>query len=332
VQAAYVTALGAAASIRHGELPDAVAGPGQVLVRVAAVAVNSVDTFVRSGRWPTPLEFPAVVGRDLVGTVVATGPGVDDVVPGQEVWTNSAGYGRRPGATAELVPVERARLYDLPAGADPVRFVAAVHPGATAHGVLLGRARLQPGETVAVVGGNGAVGMCLVQVAAASGARVVATVRTGRSAARLRELGATAVVVADAEAAPAAAAAAGGEIDVLVDTTGRAPVPAAIAALNPRGRVVLVAGRSRAELDVWPFYTRELQLLGFVMSAMTPTELRAAAGWIDAHRPEVGVGRVLGFAAAAEAHAVLEAGALPRLADGTVGRIVLVPESARPAR
>jgi len=62
-------------SVRYGELPDPVADRGQVLVRVDAVAVNSVDTYVRSGRWATELSFPLALGRDLVGTAVAIGPG-----------------------------------------------------------------------------------------------------------------------------------------------------------------------------------------------------------------------------------------------------------------
>jgi NADPH:quinone reductase len=80
--------------------------------------------------------------------------------PGERVWTNSAGYGGRPGATAELVAVARERSYRLPAGGDPEAFVASVHPGATAYGALLHRARLAAGESLAVVGANGAVGMC----------------------------------------------------------------------------------------------------------------------------------------------------------------------------
>jgi NADPH:quinone reductase-like Zn-dependent oxidoreductase len=69
--------------------------------------------------------FPLVLGRDLVGTVAAVGAGVAGVEPDRWVWTNSAGYGGRPGATAELVVVERDRLYQLPAGADPVDFAQA---------------------------------------------------------------------------------------------------------------------------------------------------------------------------------------------------------------
>lgn len=301
-----------------------------MLVRVDAVAVNTVDTYVRSGRWATEVSFPLAVGRDLVGTVVAVGSAVGDVEAGQRVWTNSAGYGGRAGATAELVPVERERLYWLPARADPVRFVAAVHSGATAYGALVGRARLRPGECVAVVGANGAVGMCAVQVAAAHGAEVIAVVRDARAAERLRDLGAAHVLVVDAASAPEAAAeVAPRGVDVFLDTTRHVDLAAVPERLNPRGRVLVIAGRGHADLELWPFYVREAQLLGFIMSAMTVDELAAAAEWINGtYRSAplaVSVGQVLGFDEAAGAHAVVESGELPRLADGTVGRLVLRP-------
>jgi NADPH:quinone reductase-like Zn-dependent oxidoreductase len=251
---------------------------------------------------------------------------VTDVSPGTRVWTNSAGYGGRPGATAELVAVERDRLYALPPGVDPVEFVAAVHPGATAHGALIGRARLQAGECVAAVGANGSVGMCAVQVAAAHGAEVIAVVRDERARERLRELGATRVVVAGAADAPRSAAeAASAGVDVFIDTTRQVDIAAVPEQLNQRGRIVLIAGGGSANLELWPFYVREIELAGFIMSGMTVGELAAAAEWINARRPSVSVGRVLGFDAAAEAHELIESGRLPRMGDGTVGRLVLRP-------
>jgi NADPH:quinone reductase-like Zn-dependent oxidoreductase len=357
VKAAYIESHGSADDIRYGELPDPEPASGEVLVRVEAVAVNSVDTFVRSGAWRTPVTFPLVVGRDLVGTVVRVGPDAPalatgdpalatgdpalatgdpalatgyPVRPGDLVWTNSAGYGGRPGATAELTRVQRDRLYPLPSGADPVRFVAAVHPGATAFGALAGRARLRAGETVAVVGANGSVGMCLIQVAAAYGAEVIASVRDAGSAPRLRELGARTVVTSgDAEhVIGALRERASDGVDVLVDTTGRMGLADVPGLLRPRGRVVLLAGRDRRiDLDQWAFYTRELSLIGFIVSGLTAAELRDAAAWINGTYPAspltVSVGQVLTFADAGHAHHVLERGELPRMPDRTVGRLVL---------
>lgn len=332
MKAAFIDEFCAAEGIRYRDLPDPVPGAGQVLVRVEAVAVNMVDTFVRSGAWPTPVTFPLALGRDLAGTVVAVGEGVPDVRAGDRVWTNSAGYEGRPGASAELAVVSRDRLYPLPGGADPAGFVASVHPGATAYGALRQRARVRPDDTVAVIGGNGAVGMCLIQTAAAMGAEVVAVVRNPGAAARLRELGARRVEVtaSPADALDVAAAAAPRGIDVVIDTTGRAAFSGAPGLLNPRGRIVLIAGRERRiDLDQWRFYTRELQLLGFIMSGMTGDELAEAAAWINGQYPArplaVSVGRVLHLADAGLAHALLERGELPRMADHTVGRLVLRP-------
>jgi NADPH:quinone reductase-like Zn-dependent oxidoreductase len=330
VRAAYVEALGDASAIRYGRLPDPVPGPRQVLVRVEAVAVNTVDTLVRSGRWVTEVEFPLVLGRDLAGTVAAAGAAVTDLPIGARVWTNSAGYGGRPGATAELVAVDRERLYPLPARADPVAFIASVHPGATAYGVLTQRARVREGETVAVIGANGAVGACLVQVAAASGASVVAVVRDDGPAARLRELGARHVVVADAgRAVEQAVRAAPGGVDVLVDTTGAAGLSRAPELLNERGRLVLIAGRTPLHFEAWQFYTRQIEVLGFIMSGMDVTELAAAARWMAGRYPgrplEVGIGQVLSFADARRAHELLEQGGRSHTADGLAARLVLTP-------
>lgn len=327
MRAAYVEATGPASAIVYGDLPDPVAGPGQVVVRVEATTVNGVDTLLRSGRWESPVRFPLVLGRDLVGTVAAVGDQVSEFAPGDAVWTHSAGYGGRSGATAELVAVDADRLYRLPHGADPAAFIAAVHPATTAHTALLARAGLRPGETVAVVGANGAVGLCLAQVAAAVGARVLAVVRRPDAGPRLHELGASEVLLAEPAAVPDALRDRG--VDVFVDTTGRVDLGVLPDVLAQRGRIVVIATRSTTELDVWRLYTKEVALIGFILSGMTGAELAAAATWINAQharRPlEVGLGPVLRFADAAQAHAMTEAGALPRLPDGTVGRLVLRP-------
>lgn len=171
------------------------------------------------------------------------------------------------------------------------------------------------------------------------GAEVIAVVRHAAAAERLRELGAQHVVVAEAvdsaaAAATAAAATASGGVDVFVDTTRHVDVGAVPDRINPRGRIVLIAGQGTVEVDLWRFYVREIGLLGFVMSEMSVPELAAAAAWINARQIDarrqgdplaVSVGQVLSFADAARAHALLESDGLPRLADGTVGRLVLRP-------
>lgn len=332
MHAAFFSRTGDPSVIEWGELPDPAPGPGQVRVRPQAVAVDAVDTLVRSGRWSTPLAFPVAVGRDLVGVVDQVGAGVADLSPGDRVWTSSAGYAGRPGATADLVIVDRDRLYPVPDAADPVAFVASLHPATTAVAALHLRARVQPGETLVVVGANGAVGAALVQEGVASGADVVAIVRDGRSEKALTGWGAE-VVVADAGfTAEAVAERRPDGIHVFIDTSGRADTAAAVRLLAPRGRVIVLAGRTSADIDLWTLQVRELRVEGFILSALDVSELHTVAGRVNAHwargRPLTAhVGQVLGFADAADAHRRMEAGDLPRSDDGFVGRLVLVPDA-----
>lgn len=332
VHAAFFSRTGDPSVIQWGELPDPAPGPGQVRVRTLAVAVDAVDALVRSGRWSTPLTFPVAVGRDLVGVVDAIGPGVSGLREGDRVWTSSAGYAGRPGATAELVAVERDRVYAVPDAADPVAFVASLHPATTAVAALHLRAHLQPGETLVVVGANGAVGAALVQEGVASGADVVAVVRDARCVATLEEWGAEAVVADAGSAADAIADRRPDGIHVFIDTTGRADTASAVRRLAPRGRAIVLAGRTSAELDLWTLQVRELRVEGFILSALDASELREVANQVNARWAEgrpltAHVGEVLGFADAAEAHRRMEAGDLPRTAGRFVGRLVLVPDA-----
>ncbi|MFJ4037531.1 alcohol dehydrogenase catalytic domain-containing protein [Microbacterium sp. NPDC090007] len=330
MHAAFFTRTGDASVIEWGELPDPTPGPGQVRVRPRAVAVDAVDVLVRSGRWRAPLAFPVAVGRDLVGVVDAVGPDVHDVGIGDRVWTSSAGYADRAGATAELVVVDRNRVYPVPAAADPIELVASLHPATTAVAALHLRAGIRPGETLVVVGANGAVGAALVQEGVASGADVIAVVRDDRSGATLSSWGAEVVVAAADEAAGAVAQRREGGIHVLIDTTGRADTASAVRHLAPRGRVIVLAGRTSTEVDLWTVQVRELRVEGFILSALSVDELQAVAArvgarWAEGRPIRAHVGEVLGFADAAGAHRRMESGGLPRTADGFVGRLVLVP-------
>ncbi|MZD56159.1 alcohol dehydrogenase catalytic domain-containing protein, partial [Streptomyces sp. SID5606] len=158
MRAAYIDAVGPADAIRHGPLPVPPAGPTDVLVRVCAVAVDPVDTFVRSGAYATPLPLPFVVGRDLVGEVAHAGPGAAGFTPGQRVWCNSLGHAGRQGSFAEYAAVAADRLYAAPPGVDAEHLVAAAHPAASAWLALFRHGRLRAGETVYVGGGAGNVG------------------------------------------------------------------------------------------------------------------------------------------------------------------------------
>ena len=114
------------------------------------------------------------MGRDLVGTVAGPGPGTP-FRPGDRVWCNSLGHDGRQGSFAGYAVVPAARLYRLPAGADPAVAVAVAHPAATAYLAWFVHARLRAGETVYVGGAGGNVGFAAVQLARGAGARIVAS-------------------------------------------------------------------------------------------------------------------------------------------------------------
>ena len=150
MQAVTFEQLGGPEALRLREIDEPQLRANQVLVRVQAVAVDHVDTFVRSGAFQTALATPHVVGRDLVGTVLRVAAGVTKFAVGDLVWTNSAGYDGRMGATAEMVAVAADRLYPVPCGVDARQLVAAVHSAATAAIVLQDVMQLTRGQAILI--------------------------------------------------------------------------------------------------------------------------------------------------------------------------------------
>jgi 2-desacetyl-2-hydroxyethyl bacteriochlorophyllide A dehydrogenase len=315
MRAAYIEELGSADVIRYGEIPAPRPGPTDVLVDVLATTVNPVDTFVRSGLFPTQVDFPFVVGRDLVGTVAETGPGVTGFRAGDRVWCNSLGHGGRQGAAAEQAVVAADRLYHLPAGVDPYAAVAAFHPAATAYLALFVHGRLRVGETVLVGGAAGNVGSALVTMAVRAGARVLATAGA-RDARYCAELGAAEVFdYRDPELTEKIRGAAPSGLDLHLDTAGVNDLQTTVDLLARRGRVVLLAGaRTRPVLPAGALYMNDRSIVGFVISHATPDELAEAATYINdllargALRPRSI--EVFPLGAAAEVHARMDKGEL----------------------
>lgn len=282
VRAVGIDRLGAAGEIHRLDLPRPRCGPGQMLVRVSAVAVNHVDTFVRSGTYPTALHFPVAVGRDAVGIIEATGEAVDDFAVGHWAWTNSLGFAGRPGATADLVVVDAERTYPLPEGVDPVVAAAALHPCATAALAVDGHGELGRGETVYIAGGAGNVGSAAIVLAASRGARVLASAAAG-DAAYCKDLGAEVVIdYRDEDVTARLHEAAPEGIDVQIDTSGRNDLEAAVGLAAPRGRIVVLSGpASTPVLPVGKLYMRDASVRGFAISNATVDELAHAAHTVN---------------------------------------------------
>ncbi|OBJ69681.1 NADPH:quinone reductase [Mycobacterium sp. 1274756.6] len=323
-RAAYLTELGPADRIRFGPLPVAAPGPTDVVVRTEVLAINQVDTLVRSGAYRTPTPFPFVIGRDLVGTVLHTGSGVTAVRAGDPVWCNSMGHGGRQGSFAEQVLVPADRLYPLPAGVDPVDAVTVLHTAGTAWLGLFRTARIRPGDMVVIGGGAGGVGSAAVQLASAAGAHVIATAKPADHR-WCRDSGAHTVIdYRDPELPDRLRAAAPDGIAVYWDTSGHQDL-AAVAPLLRVGATVVItaASTSPIPLPARPFYTGDISVRGFAISNATVAELADAAHAINAGLT-AGVlrGRAatrLPLSQAAEAHRLQERG------QTGGGRIIVVP-------
>src|SRR5438105_1584896 len=172
MRAVVLRAFGPPEGLVLEELPDPVAGPGQVVVQVEMAGVTFVETQVRAGRPPNPAmapKLPAVLGNGVGGVVVSVGPGVDLGLVRRRVVTTTGGS----GGYAEQVAVDAAGLIDVPAELRLVEAVALLADGRTAV-ALIQRARVAEGETVLVEAAAGGVGSLLVQLARSAGARVVA--------------------------------------------------------------------------------------------------------------------------------------------------------------
>jgi len=330
MKAAYITRTGPPDVIEYGDLADPEPAAGQVLVRVAAVAVNPIDTYIRGGMVDVSLEFPYIIGCDLAGTVEACGEGVTRFAVGDRVWGTNQGLLGRPGTFSELAAVDEQWLYATPDSLGDAAAVAGSLVGITAHLGLFRNARLEAGQTVFVNGGTGGVGSCVVQLAVAAGARVIATVGNAEKQALCESWGADLVLDyhdPGLDQAIGGFAEAGGGIDVWYETL-REPTPdRTVELMAKRGRIVVIAGRAaRPEFPIGPFYVKDLQLVGFAMFNASHAEQRECAEAINKLADEDGwhpnIGRTLPLADAAAAHRLQEENTLE--SQGTLsGKIVL---------
>ena len=333
MKAAYIDQPGPPESIVFGELPDPLPGQRQVLVRVGAVAVNPIDTYIRSGMIAVALPKPYVIGCDLAGTVVAVGPGAGRFKPGDRVWGSNQGLKGRQGTFAELAAVDEPWLYPTPQGVSDREAAAAALVGITAHLGLFRDAQLRPGESLFVHGGTGGVGSCVVQMAKAAGARVMTTAGSDAKAAAARQLGADVVVNYKSEDVDEAIRRFAPEgVNVWWETLREPNLERIVGHMAIGGRIVVMAGReARPVLPIGPFYVKDCRLLGFAMFNAPAEEQRRAADdinrWLAEGRLRARIARVMPLAEAAAAHRLQEENTLGG-AGTLAGKIVLEPEQS----
>lgn len=328
MKAAFIEETGPPERIQYGDLPKPEPEAGQVLVRVRAVSVNPIDTYIRNGANYWPLPKPYILGADLAGVVEAIGAKVSRFQPGDRVWATNQGFGGRQGTFAEYCAIDEQWLYHTPQNVDDQTAAACALVGVTAQLGLVRAARLQPGEKIFVHGGTGGVGSMVVQMAKALDAQVITTAGSEEKATRAKELGADAVVnykTQDVDAAVKAFAPEG--VNAFWETLREPDFDKIISYLAERGRIVLMAGRdARPPFPVGPFYVKECSLLGVVMFKASPEEMRASAEdmnrWMAEGKLRAQISHVLPLSQAAEAHRLQESSTIHKT-GALAGKIVL---------
>jgi NADPH2:quinone reductase len=330
MKAAYIEQTGPAEKIVYGELAKPEPGGAQVLVKVGAVAVNPVDTYIRAGMIPFDLPKPFIVGCDLAGTVEAVGPEARRFQVGDRVWGSNQGLLGRQGTFAEYAVVDECWLYPIPGRVTDREAAAIALVGITAHLGLVRDAKLQPGESLFVHGGSGGVGSCVVQMGKAIGARVMTTAGSDEKAEACRQFGADAVVnykTNDVDAAIREFAPEG--LNVWWETLREQDFERIVSHLGLRGRIVVMAGRdARPPFPVGPFYVKDCSLHGFAMFNAAPEEQQACADdvnrWMTEGKLRPKIARVMPLSETAAAHRLQEENTL-QLAGTIAGKLVLEP-------
>jgi NADPH:quinone reductase-like Zn-dependent oxidoreductase len=293
VKAVFINQFGGPEVLQYGDMPDPVAGPGQVVIDVVAASINGADWRVRAGLYSEG-KFPLILGRDFSGTVAALGAGVEDLKVSDAVFgVLEAG---REGAYAEKLAITAAIVAKKPATLSHIDAAALALTGLTALISVETTLKLQRGETILIQGGAGGVASIAIQIAKHIGARVITTT----SAANIdyvRGLGADQVI--DYRAQDFTQVISG--CDAAFDTVGGDVAQKCFAVLRPGGRAAFIASGAQAPQ---PDRADVTSLRPAVGRARAPLERIAALVAAGAVRPpEIKLYRL---SQAAEAHRVSE--------------------------
>jgi len=329
--------------LRYDDVPDPEPGPGQVLVRVRACALNHLDIWVRRG-WPgLKLEMPHWTGADVAGEIAALGEGVTGWEVGQRVvvdpgistredeFTRRGEHSLSPGyvilgeqirgGQAEYVAVPASNLMAMPEGWDFPQAAAPLLVGLTAWRMLIHRGRLRAGESVLIIGAGGGVNSMAIQIAKLAGATVYALTSTEEKMEKAHALGADVVLNyrEDRQWSKTLYKMTGRRgVDVVVDNVGRATLAQSLRAVARGGRIVIVGNTSgpQAEIDIRYIFSKQICLIGSTMGSHQ--DFRQVMSLVWAGRLKPVVDRVMPLSEGKVAFAMLERGE-------QFGKIVLVP-------
>ncbi len=306
--------------MKLADVPPPQPGPGEILVRIHAVGINPVETYIREGTYARKPALPFTPGNDGAGVVESVGENVTNFRTGDWVYT----AGSISGTYAEFALCTATQVHPLPAKASFAQGAAMGTPYATAYRALIQRGGAKKGEIVLVHGASGGVGIAAVQLAHAHGLRIFGTAGTDRGRDLVREQGAQEVF--DHRASDyleqIKQATDGRGVDLILEMLANVNLGKDLTLLAPRGRVVIIGSRGPVEINPRDTMSRDADIRGVALPNTSPAEMTSlhaalVAGLADGSlRPFIG--RELPLADAPEAHrAVMEPGAF--------GKIVLLP-------
>ena len=254
------------------EVPDLKPAAGQVLIRVKAVGVNPVETYIRSGKYPLTVPLPYTPGSDAAGTVEAVGPDVKSVRPGDRVYT----AGSLSGTYAQLALCGETQVHRLPPEVSFQQGAAVNVPYATAWRAIHLRARAVPGEVILVHGASGGVGVAATQIAKALSAVVIGTGGTDRGRRLVQEQGADHVLDHhDPNYLQRLTDLTGGKgPDVIIELLANVNLNKDLGVVARYGRVVVIGSRGPVEIDARQAMGKDSSILGMSLANATPAELR----------------------------------------------------------
>ena len=327
MRAVTVSEPGGPEVLALSELPDPEPQPGEVVIDVAATAVNRADLLQRQGLYPPPPGASEIIGLECSGTISAVGPETGDLEVGDEVCALLAG-----GGYATRVCVPAGQVMPVPPGVDLVTAAALPEVACTVWSNVFMVAGLQPDEHLLVHGGAGGIGTFAIQLASVLGAQVLTTAGSAEKLAVCADLGADVTInYREEDFVEAVRAATDGHgADVILDNMGASYLGRNVDALATEGRLVIIGmqGGTKGELDIAALLRKRGAVVATALRSRPLEEKAAICAAVAEHVwPLVADGRIrpvvhttLPLAEAGKAHALMEA-------SDNVGKILLTTDA-----
>lgn len=324
MQAILAREFGGPDVLKIEDIPDPVAGRGQVRVRVHAIGVNPYDTYMRAGGYAIKPDLPYTPGADAAGVVDQVGDGVTRWKTGDRVYVSGTAAGKAHGAYAQFAVCLPEQVHRLPDRISFTQGAGLFVPYVTAWRAVFGRVNTRAGDVVLIHGASGGVGVAATQFAVAIGATVIGTAGSDEGLALVTAQGAHhAVNHRTTGYLDEITKLAGGRgPDVVLEMLANVNLDHDLTVVAPGGRIVVIGNRGRVEIDARKIMTKDVSVFGLALWAIPPDEVRRAHQAIIAGleagtlNPVVGIEMPLKDAALAHRR-VMEPGAR--------GKIVLLP-------